>query len=192
MLFLQEVARQLQSAQARGLKPNMDGYRPLQSGEEVVGTITDSALLALVVLVDKAEAEFLLRWPTPPTNAVAMGHALAAGAEKDELTELVHLEIRRMLSMGPEDPVVLRQGYGGPVVVKPAALDTPPNGLTVVAIEAARAARKVAVLKRLKNDLDEIAASRDCTPGCSVCAAVRGERAGDAFENAMIELDRIS
>ena len=173
MLFLKALWSKVQSAGDRGVKPNMDEYRPLQRGESVIGTITDPSLLALVALVDDAEAEFLLRWPEPPTDAVAMRLAIVAGEERIILHDFARYEIRKAFSMGPNDPVVLRQGYGGPVVVKPAPDDVPPNGLTVAAIEAARDARKVAIVKTLQQELEAVAADSGCgNPQCPVCGTV--------------------
>jgi hypothetical protein len=167
-MFLKSLWSKVQSARDRGVKPNMNEYRPLQRGEEVIGTITDPDLLALVALVDDAEAEFLLRWPEPPTNAVAMQLAMVAGEERIILHDLARYEIRKAFSMGPNDPVVLRQGYGGPVLVKPAPDDVPPNGLTVAAIVAARAAREI---ERASDSLDDgvaglLAAITQILPDC--------------------------
>jgi len=140
-MFLQELASRIQSAIARGLTPDMEEYRPLQRGEEVIGTVTNPELLALIAILDDKQADFLLRYPSAPTDAVRMRAAIASQMEIDTLIDMMRFEIRRRFMMAPDDLVVLRQGYGGPVVVKPKADDAPPNGITVAAIAAAQDAR---------------------------------------------------
>jgi hypothetical protein len=193
MLFVKALWSAVQSSSARGVKPDMDDYKPLQPGEVVIGTITSPDLLALVAIRDDNQAEFFLRWPTPPTNAVAMGSALSFGAETEALRDLVNLEIRRAFSMGPEDPVILRQGYGGPVVVK-VPHDVPPNGLTVAAIETVREVRKVAIAKSLQQELEAVAADSGCgNPGCPVCGTVaRLGRIDAAFASAIQAVEALS
>ena len=155
MLRIQELTRKIQSAVARKQKPDLREYRPPQRGEEVIGTVSDPNLLALLKIVDDTQAEFILRWPTPPTNTRQMKDALVDKIELDTVRDLTLAEIRLAFAMGPDDRVVLRQGYHGPLLVKPRADGMrDDDGLTEAAAGMALEARVVAEEEKALEAMD--------------------------------------
>jgi hypothetical protein len=194
-MFLKEFWSKVQSAEARGLKPNMEDYQHQKRGEEVIGVVSDSFLLAIIAVYDNALAEFVLEYPVQPTNAVRMIAALAAEMELEAAGDLARFEIRRAFRMGPDDPVILRQGYGGPVVVK-AAEGVKPDGLTTAAIAEVRTAREEALKDSLGRTLENILSAPNCeNPLCPFCGTDAKLAKIDAALSATLaklaEMDRV-
>jgi len=81
-MFLKTLASKVQSAEARGLVPDMEEYLPPRPGEVVIGTVTDPGLLALIYVYNSEAAEFFMTWPVPPTDKQAMKAALTAGIDR--------------------------------------------------------------------------------------------------------------
>jgi hypothetical protein len=140
-MFLKRFASLVQSAEARGLVPDMEEYLPPRPGEVVIGTVTDPALLALLRVYDENFAEFTETWPVPPTSTSEMKAAFTAGANRETLKGIVLAELRAEFQMGPGDECVLRQGYGGPLVLLPAPPDVV-DGLTNAAKAAVQTVRE--------------------------------------------------
>ena len=189
-MFLRSLGSKVQSAEARGLKPDMNEYKPLQRGESVIGVVTDTGLLALMQILDEKQAAFFLRWPEPPTNVREMKAAIVAGEEVETLRKLVQYEIRTAFAMGPEDPVVLRQGYDGPVVVNPAPADVPQDGLTVAAIAEVKAVKRTIALDSIQENFRKAlarATEAGCgNPACTVCGTeARLRKISRAFTTAL-------
>ena len=140
-MFLRTLASKVQSAEARRMVPDMEEYLPPKPGEVVIGTVTDSDLIALLVVYDAETAEVEIEWPTPPVGVPAMKAALTAKTNLETLKGIVDAEIHRAFEMGPTDEYVLRQGYGGLLVMTPAPPDVQ-DGLTKFATTAVQVVRR--------------------------------------------------
>lgn len=75
MSFIDNLPAELFAAEAAGLKPNLAEYQSPRDGEEVLATITDRSLLAIVAIYDRHKKELLTQWPTPPNSPLEMAKA---------------------------------------------------------------------------------------------------------------------
>lgn len=104
--------------------------------------------------------------------------------EVDTIGDLAQNEIRKAFNLGPNDPVVLRQGRKTPVVVVPVPEGTPlpADGLTVAATDLVNAVNAVNEMKAAIRELALLASVLDggCgDPDCPVhglAARARGFR----------------
>jgi len=169
MLFSQELVEKLENAAYNGNRPSFGEYPPAQPGDKVIAFITKPELLAFLANYIQKANSFAERWPVPPTNVLEMRAAIKAKMEIDEMARRVQFDIRYEYDLGPDDPIILRQG---PLLVQEG--NAPRKGINVAtekAVAVVKAMNEVdEAYARLRTSIERLCGRADCgDESCAMC-----------------------
>ena len=113
MIFLHELAVRLTAAVAAQEVPDIENYLEQQTGEEVVGYISDPQLLALIAIRDAWDAELLLS-----SRLKSSWQKIALAGPARAINQALLLELQRTFVGWEDVPLGIRRKGHDFIVVK--------------------------------------------------------------------------